>query len=281
MPIYLNRKTTKRLPKGKRRTHPMRPPRRTYLEVRRTIAQSMRRIVEDIENLLPWLEGEATPAQAAQVLKALQERWRDVYGERAGRLASRWVEEISGESRERLEKSIARSLGIDMSTIFDDQAVRDAAALMGTEARNLIVSIPEEYLAKVQQAITHNYMQLPFPEGRSLTEHIRALAGATDAQANRIARDQTSKIHTAVNQARQQSIGIEEYIWRTSGDRRVVGNPSGLYPEGNAVHGNHWKREGKIFRWDSPPPDGHPGYAIYCRCYFVPVIDVDKLRDAS
>lgn len=149
------------------------------------------------------------------------------------------------------------------------------------EARSRIVSLPEEYLAKVQQAVTHNYMQLPLPEGKSLTEYIKALSGATEMQANRIARDQTSKINMAINQARQQEVGIEEYIWRTARDRRVVGRPGGAYPTGNQVHGNHYKREGQIFRWDKPPFDGHPGYAINCRCIAEPIIDVANLRSIN
>ena len=96
-----------------------------------------------------------------------------------------------------------------------------------------------------------------------------------------IARDQTSKINTAVNQARQTEIGIEEYIWRTCKDSRVVGAPGGKWPEGNATHGNHYKREGVKYRWDTPPYDGHPGYAINCRCYPEPVIIPENLRNAT
>ena len=100
-------------------------------------------------------------------------------------------------------------------------------------------------------------------------------------RARLIARDQTSKMNVAINMARQTSIGIEEYIWRTAKDRRVVGTPGGLWPEGNAMHGNHYKREGKTYRWDNPPHDGHPGWPINCRCYPEPVLDPDKLRSAA
>jgi hypothetical protein len=281
MPIFLNSDTAKRMPRGKRRAAPVRPSRRIALDVRRAISDTMKGLIDDIENLIPWLDGAATPAQAAQVMRDMQQRWREVYGPDAERLAIKWVGEVSKYARERLEKNIARSLGIDMTHIFDDKTVLDAAELMSIEARSLIVSVPEEYLAKVQQAVTHNYMQLPLPEGKSLTEYVRHLSGVSERQANIIARDQTSKINMAINQARQQEVGIEEYIWRTAMDRRVVGNPNGAYPEGNHVHGNHWKREGQIFRWDKPPFDGHPGYSINCRCVPEPIIEIDKLRNAA
>lgn len=238
----------------------------------------MKGLIEDIENLTPWLQGEATPAQAARVMRELQDRWRAVYGAQAQRLATQWVGEVSKEAKKRLEASIAGAIGIDMTAIFDDRIVLDAAELMSLEAASLIRSVPDEFLSEIELAVMRNYQQLPQPEGRSLTEQIKELIGSTDTRARLIARDQTSKINTAVNQARQTEIGIEEYIWRTARDRRVVGTPGGEYPKGNAVHGNHWEREGLLFRWDNPPEDGPPGFAPNCRCVAEPVIVVSKLR---
>ncbi len=280
MPIFLNKNLNKRLPQGKRRAAPVRSPRRVSLEIRRAIGGTMRGLIEDVENLIPWLSGVATPSQAARVLRDLQDRWRTLYGADAQRLSTKWVAEVSRDAKLRLEKNIARSLGIDTTAIFDDKAVFDAAELMSVEARGLITTIPDEYLDGVTRAVLDSYQQIPQPEGRSLAEQIKHLSGATDTRARIIARDQTSKINTAINQARQQEIGIEEYIWRTRKDTRVVGKPGGLYPNGNRAHGNHWEREGQVYRWDRPPADGHPGYAINCRCFSEPIIDVSKLRNA-
>lgn len=46
---------------------------------------------------------------------------------------------------------------------------------------------------------------------------------------------------------------------------------------GSKLHGNHFDREGKVFRWDNLPADGGPGWPIGCRCYAEPVINLDKL----
>jgi len=281
MPIFLNRKSREPLPKGKRRIAPVRPSRSIAVNVRRAIFKALGPLTEEVGNLIPWLQGTATPAQAAQVMRELQDRWRQVFGVKADQIARAWVAHSSAHAKERLEASIARALGIDMTRVFDDETVRDAATLMENEARDLITSIPAEHLAKVQQAVTHNYMQLPLPEDKNLEEYIQDLTGITQTRVRTIARDQTSKINTAVNMARQTSIGIEEYTWRTAKDSRVVGTPGGLYPEGNAVHGNHYKREGQTFRWDTPPSDGHPGYPIKCRCYSEPIIDVNQLKEAA
>ena len=282
MPIFLNRKPSQRLPKGKRRMGPVRPSRSIAPSVRQAIATAMGPLALEVEHLIPWLESAATPAQAAAVLRELQDRWRQVFGVKADQIARAWVARVSAQAKKRLEENLARSLGIDMAHVFDDVTVRDAAALMNMEAASLIKNMPEEFLEEVRRAVLSNFQQLPQPEGRSLEEQIQELIGSRlDTRARLIARDQTSKINTAINMARQTSVGITEYIWRTARDSRVVGNPAGLFPEGNDVHGDHWKREGQIFRIDSPPHDGHPGYAINCRCYSEPIIEVDKLRDAA
>ena len=84
-----------------------------------------------------------------------------------------------------------------------------------------------------------------------------------------IARDQVGKLNGQMTMDRQKSIGIRSYIWRTSVDERVRGNPSGRFPNAKP---SHYSREGKKFYWDRPPEGGHPGTAILCRCYAEPNI---------
>lgn len=60
---------------------------------------------------------------------------------------------------------------------------------------------------------------------------------------------------------RAKAIGCTEYIWRTSQDSDVC-------PRCAA-------NSGKVFRFDSPPPEGHPGAAPGCRCYPEPIISGD------
>jgi len=85
-----------------------------------------------------------------------------------------------------------------------------------------------------------------------------------------IARDQIGKLNGQLIKKRQTQLGIDSYIWRTSLDERVRGNPSGRYPK--AVP-SHFAREGKVFNWDTPPEGGHPGEAILCRCTAEPYIE--------
>jgi SPP1 gp7 family putative phage head morphogenesis protein len=57
---------------------------------------------------------------------------------------------------------------------------------------------------------------------------------------------------------RQETLGIEQYIWRTMDDGKV-----------RALHRQYDDRR---FSWDNPPADGHPGDAFGCRCTAEPVL---------
>ena len=95
---------------------------------------------------------------------------------------------------------------------------------------------------------------------------LREATGISARKAKGIARDQIATLQGQVTQARQTRIGVKRYRWRTVGDARV--------------RTTHRQREGEIFSWDRPPPDGHPGAPINCRCYAEPVLD-DVLADIS
>ncbi len=55
-----------------------------------------------------------------------------------------------------------------------------------------------------------------------------------------------------LDRARQESLGINNYIWRTRDDARV--------------RHSHDENDDRVFSWDNPPPTGHPGEDFGCRC---------------
>lgn len=122
----------------------------------------------------------------------------------------------------------------------------------------------------------------PIREGvrvEEIRERIQARMSVVRSRAELIARDQTLKLYGQIQEERQTQAGIEEYTWSTSLDERVRGNPSGIYPKS---HGNHWKLEGRTFRWDDPPVvdektgrKEHPGGDFQCRCAAIPVLSDD------
>lgn len=86
------------------------------------------------------------------------------------------------------------------------------------------------------------------------------LVTKTKNRAKFLARDQVGKLNGNLTMLRQANLGIEKYIWRTSGDERV--RPT------------HSANDGKTFSWNNPPAEtGHVGQDFSCRCSAEPIFD--------
>ena len=134
--------------------------------------------------------------------------------------------------------------------------------LAAWEAENiaLIKSVGEQAKASM-----HGTYIRAVKDGRSLRDvkaEVKSLYGVADKRAELIARDQIGKLNGQLTQIRQQAIGVEEYTWESMDDERV--RPS------------HQDYDGKTFKWSEPPPEGHPGQPIRCRCYAAPVLPAFK-----
>ena len=149
------------------------------------------------------------------------------------------------------------AVGVDLQSIVQNEGIEDILIATTRDNVGLIKSIPDEYFKKIENIVFSNTVQ--GSTSGSMIKQIQKVNGSTAKRAKLIARDQSSKLNSALSQARQQNLGIEEYVWRTSGDERV--------------RDNHKSKNGKTFRWDSPPKDtGHPGQDIQCRCVAQPII---------
>lgn len=134
------------------------------------------------------------------------------------------------------------------------------------ENLDLIKSIDAETLRKVRETMTDMIIgTVDMAElNKTLIEALKHMEGVEERRAAMIGRDQVGKLNGRLSEYQQRQLGIEEYIWVTAGDERV--------------RSSHRALNGKKFRWDDPPPEGHPGYPIQCRCIADPVIDIDKIN---
>ncbi|MFU8803621.1 MAG: minor capsid protein [Bradymonadaceae bacterium] len=173
---------------------------------------------------------------------------------------------VEGYITRQVERQFKSVMGIDP---LPTRARRAQAEVFVQENVSLIRSIGEEFFDKIEADVLGAYAQGARHE--QLAKIIGKEYEVSGRRAQLIARDQIGSLSAKLNQAKQQELGVRKYIWRNSQDERVVGNPSGKYPDGNEVHGNHWDREGKVFEWGNPPHDGHPGIPIQCRCTAEPV----------
>lgn len=258
---------------------PVRPDRSARASYYKAMQDQVRFLQAQTANLSDLVSSGADRSRVAQALASMMSDAKRRAAAAAPSVATRFVEEVDRKNRARLESVISKGLGVDFARIIDSPDVAADLQMALTRNVNLITSITDKHLSAVGDAIMANYSGQPMVGGGSLMDRLKQLGDITDNRARLIARDQTSKLAGDLNSSRQQAAGIEEYEWGTSEDSRVVGNPAGRYPVATdpSVHGDHYDRAGKTFKWSDPPPDGHPGAAIQCRCYARPKLNLQTL----
>ena len=115
----------------------------------------------------------------------------------------------------------------------------------------LIKSIPKKLLDELKTAVSDAFYGVEFDKNQ-LEKTLLQRFNVSKSRAKLIARDQTNKTISAMTQNRNRQLGIEEYVWRGKMDHRE--------------RITHVQMEGQIVRYDTPPPIGHAGTPIRCRC---------------
>lgn len=180
--------------------------------------------------------------------------------------------EIAIFNNAQFEKITNSVLGID---IFLEQPwLQDQLELFSNQNAQLIESLTETEINRASGII-----QRAFQEGSSyasIEKDIQKSFGITRRHARLIARDQTTKLNGSLTKLRQQELGIQFFIWQTSGDERV--------------RDSHRVMDGKTCRWDNPNVwlDEKSGkwvnrsstatktftsQDVNCRCVPIPVIE--------
>lgn len=183
--------------------------------------------------------------------------------------------EVEGQVTGYIERQTARQvqavLGVD---VLPTAGLKYQASEFTRDSVAMIRSVGEEFFQDLEADI------LGALQGGARWEQLSGVIaeryGVSAKRANLIARDQMGTLVSRISQAKQQAAGATKYIWRTSEDERVVGAP-GNKSKPNMRHGDHHARNGKLFTWDRPPHDGHPGEAINCRCTAEPVWDDEEV----
>lgn len=180
--------------------------------------------------------------------------------ERAKALASMAARRSLDSTDKQLIEAIKRSVKVDVTGLLGQQAISDVMERSVIANTSLITSVPEQYIQRVRNTVFSGIQS-----GQRWEEIAKGLKEDGEVTANRarlIARDQISKMNAAFNEARQTSLGIEEYVWAGAMDERE--------------RETHKDNEGKTFRWDSPSPiTGHPGDDVLCRCTALPKFNLE------
>ena len=220
--------------------------------------QTNQYIVPLLRQLQPEYVGDAYAKTLSEVFERLRRGYVDI-NENAKIVSASFVNNTNTVNKRQFYSSMENAVGINLQSIIQNEALEDILVATTSENVALIRSIPEEYFKKLETIVFTGTTQ--GNNAGSMISEIQKLGHSTTKRAKLIARDQTSKLNSALNQKRQTNLGVEEYIWRTAGDGRV--------------RENHASKNGKIFRWDTPPKDtGPPGQDIQCRCVAQPIIPV-------
>ena len=169
------------------------------------------------------------------------------------------IRALEVKHRKDFTRKMSRSLGVNVGPLMTNLGVEGIMRQAIADNVALIKTIPPRLHSKLTADMAQWATETPFDE-QELRRVLSTGYRSAGYNLRRIARDQTSKTIGKFAQARQEQVGVKEYVWSTSGDERV--RPT------------HVANDGETFAWDAPPPEtGHPGEDILCRCTALPVLD--------
>lgn len=126
----------------------------------------------------------------------------------------------------------------------------------------LLVRFSDEYQAMITRLDERTRLKIEALNQQKAASTAREVQERADGEQKRLDTIARRIFKGQLTQVRQQNFGVQYYIWRTQEDDRV--------------RDIHVANDGKIFRWDTLPPNGHhPGQAINCRCWAEPMMGPD------
>lgn len=203
--------------------------------------QNARRIIEEFRR------------EAERLAAATEQRVRQNINRAAQKHTRDWIASVKAGAK------------IDVSALLRDDDLVDFLSVRSEQFNSLIRNLSDDIRSRIERETLGSIF-----EGRSnadVAKRLSEIEGIGRGRARLIARDQASKLNGAMNEFRQRQAGVTHYKWRSMMD-----------PPRARVH--HMERNGKIFAWDRPPPGGHPGREINCRCRGLAVI-VDTPEEAE
>lgn len=131
-----------------------------------------------------------------------------------------------------------------------------------------VVELQARHLSELERIVAAGLRQGLRVE--RITEQIQQHFNVSKSRASFWARDQIGKFYAELNEHRQRSVGIEEYVWDATDDERT--RPT------------HRALNETIHSWNDPPVvdhksgrQAHPGQDYQCRCQAKPRLPPDLL----
>lgn len=251
----------------------MRPPEGALLAYRRLLRAVVRRLAKEIaRQLFPIMPTRTDADDDPGSVGAARARLERIKTAVLGQDMSAEVQDAAVRVSKLNAKEAKRVLGVDMFKVAPN--LGPEIDKFRTANVNLIESIQVDLLDQVSKLVDESWTDNARVE--DLRDKILERFDVTESRADLIARDQVLKLNADLTRTRQQRAGVTEYIWTTSGDERVRGNPNGPYANSDR---DHFRLDGTRQNWAAPPvinektgETAHPGQDYQCRCVAMPIV---------
>jgi SPP1 gp7 family putative phage head morphogenesis protein len=174
----------------------------------------------------------------------------------------RWALNVEQVQRGKWVRSVLSATDVDLNTVLTAGDVSDTVDAALNWNVSLIRDVSDEMRRRIANAVFAGFQRrAPAVE---IAREIREAAAMARARALRIASDQTVKLGSRLNEARQQQAGLTHFKWRHSGK----------------MHPRSWHlaRDGKVYPWKNSgiPANDMPGVQPFCGCTAQGVITFDE-----
>lgn len=164
----------------------------------------------------------------------------------------RWAFQVEAVQRGKWVSNVMSATSVDLSTILSTDDVFETVEASLNWNTALIRDVSEDTRRRISNSVFAGF-QRRAPAAEIAKEIVESI-GLARARARRIAADQTVKLGSRLNQARQEQAGLTSFKWRHSGK----------------AHPRSWHlaRNGVIYPWEGSgiPADDLPGVPPFCGC---------------
>lgn len=232
-----------------------------YMDIANAWAEGCRRLLIPAYVQPAPLVQDADGGQLQWLINQIEREVNDRIIYQTDRLG-RWVTGTASKHTAKTISAAKSATGVDISPFIRLSDVSDLMQNAIRENTALISNLSQDAKRRVEQVIFDGFARRKTKA--QITREIADAMGISRRRARNIATDQAHKLQSLLTQYRNEQMEIDAYRWRTMRDERV--------------RKAHAAREGKRFAWNKPPPDGHPGYPINCRCSAESILDMRRAR---
>jgi SPP1 gp7 family putative phage head morphogenesis protein len=172
-----------------------------------------------------------------------------------------WALRVEAVHRGKWVANVLSAASVDLNTVLTATDVNETLDAVLNWNVALVRDVSEEARRRIANAVFAGLQQRK--PAAEVAKEISEAIGMARARARRIASDQTVKLGSRLNQARQEQAGITKFKWRHSAKQ----------------HPRSWHlgRDGKVYSWDHPgiPADDMPGVPPFCGCTAMGVVSFE------